>query len=70
MIDFELRTPGRVTLAVYDVAGRRVDTLLDGEYQAAGLHTVRYQSRRASGVYFVRLTADGRSETRKIILLK
>jgi serine protease AprX len=70
MIDFELAAPGRVTLAVYDVAGRLVDTILDGEFRGAGPHSQRYQSRRASGVYFVRLTADGATATRKIVLLK
>lgn len=70
MIDFELAAPDRVTLAVYDVTGRLVDTLLDGEFRGRGVHSVRYQSRRASGVYFVKLTAGDRTATQKIVLLK
>ncbi|HEX5131492.1 MAG TPA: S8 family peptidase, partial [Candidatus Krumholzibacteria bacterium] len=70
MIDFELSADTRVTLAVYDVAGRLVDTLLDNETRGAGRHSVRYQSARASGVYFVRLSAGNESATRRIVLLK
>jgi subtilisin family serine protease len=70
MIDFELVSAGRVTLAVYDVTGRLVDTILDDVYRGAGRYSERYQSTRASGVYFVRLTAGGETATRKIVLLK
>jgi hypothetical protein len=53
-----------VRLAVYDILGREVATLVD-EKQTAGTYTVRYDgSSLASGVYFVRLHAG--SETRMI----
>ncbi|MDH4037962.1 MAG: S8 family peptidase [Candidatus Krumholzibacteria bacterium] len=70
VIDFQLSAPGRVSLSVYDVTGRLVDTLLDDAYRSAGVHSERYQSSRASGVYFVRLTAGGETATRKVVLLK
>ncbi len=70
MIDFEVRSAGPVTIEVYDVTGHQVDTLMNGEYRAAGRHAVRYVSQRASGVYFVKLTTGGETATRKIVLLK
>lgn len=54
---------GPATVAVYDVMGRRVAMLLSGEL-SAGSHTLTLDANGwASGTYFVRITADGRSET-------
>jgi len=64
-----------VRIRVYDVAGRLVSTLVDGE-RPAGRHGVTWsgQSQRggpvASGVYFVKMTARNFGATRKIVLLK
>jgi M6 family metalloprotease-like protein len=62
---------GRLVIDVYDVRGRRVRTLLNG-YRDAGRHRVTWDGtdaageRAAPGVYFVRLTANGAAETRKV----
>ncbi|HET7224395.1 MAG TPA: FlgD immunoglobulin-like domain containing protein [Candidatus Eisenbacteria bacterium] len=70
-----LRATGPATLAVYDVAGRRVRTLLDG-VQRAGARTVTWDgrdeagARLGAGVYLVRLNAGERVETRRIELVK
>ncbi|MBK7141797.1 MAG: T9SS type A sorting domain-containing protein [bacterium] len=74
-IDFSLPVAGDVTLVIYDVLGRSIRTLASGSY-AAGHHTITWDSRDgsgqavASGVYFYRLEAGGRSTTRKMMLLK
>jgi choice-of-anchor B domain-containing protein len=74
-IPFELTRGGRVTLAVYDVAGRRVRSVLDRELPA-GLHEAEWDGRDddgrgvASGVYFYRMHAGERTETRRMVLLK
>ncbi len=66
---------GRAELAIYDVSGRRVATLVDGMV-GPGTHRVRWdgtgESGRAlaSGVYFARLSALGEVRTRKLVLLK
>lgn len=62
-----------VQLAIYDVSGRLVTTLVD-QRQIAGDHAVVWEGRdpahasTASGVYFVRLKVDGEVRTAKIIL--
>ena len=62
-----------VELAVFDVRGRRVTTLLEGT-QATGARTVRWDATDShgfslpSGVYFYRLTAGDLVETKKLIL--
>jgi hypothetical protein len=69
-IAYSLPAETRVRLAVYNVRGERVATLVD-DVVAAGDHTVTWDARGvSSGLYFYRLTAGGFSETRKLILLK
>jgi hypothetical protein len=67
---FAVPKDARVTVKLYDVAGREVRTLVDDTF-APGFHTVPlYADGLASGVYFCRMTADTFSETRKLMLLK
>ena len=60
---FTLPAPGPARLAVYDVQGRRVAVLADGE-RGAGGHAVRWEpGALPAGAYLVRLDAGGRSAT-------
>jgi len=69
-IEYAIPVRQHVRLVVYDLLGRLVGTLVDG-MQDAGHHSVRFDANRLStGIYFYRLTAVGRSETRKMLLLK
>ena len=69
-IPFALAARSRVDLSVYDVRGKLVATLVDGE-RTAGPHSVVWDAtEQASGLYFVRLRADGAERVRKIVLLK
>jgi len=73
--NYGMPTEGRAELRVYDVNGRVVATLVDGDVDA-GNHRVVWNGttdageRAASGVYFYRLTALGETHARKMILLK
>jgi len=74
-IKFQLPSPARVILQVYDILGRPVKTLVD-HMQAAGLHSVVWdgtdqQARRmASGIYIYRLQAGIFSQSQKMILVE
>ncbi len=60
----------RVRLAVYDLQGREVRTLVDG-LQPAGRFEVEMTSKSLpTGVYFVRLQAGGQTLQRKMLLLQ
>jgi len=75
-LSFEIPAAGPAELAVFDVSGRRVATLLHGDRVAAGLHRVTWDgrdergSRVAAGVYFAKLVTSAGSETRKVALLR
>jgi hypothetical protein len=49
LISFTIEKPGRVSLAVYDQQGRQVRTLLAGEPQAAGKHSVPWDGLDRAG---------------------
>ncbi|MFQ5511848.1 MAG: FlgD immunoglobulin-like domain containing protein [Candidatus Krumholzibacteriia bacterium] len=75
-IVFDVPSGGaHVTLAVYDVAGRLVRTLVN-EPTTAGTKRVTWDGRNrsggrvASGVYFYRMRAGDFTRTRKMLLLK
>ncbi|MCK9996476.1 MAG: choice-of-anchor D domain-containing protein, partial [Candidatus Krumholzibacteria bacterium] len=74
-IRFELARPQRVQVSVYDVTGRLVNVLADGQL-GAGHHARLWQGRDSggrqvpSGAYYVRLVADNRVDHHKIMLLK
>jgi hypothetical protein len=64
-VRFRLARAGRVQLAVYDLRGRRVESLVDGE-RSAGEQTVLLSGDGlAPGVYHLKLTTtDGVAATR------
>ncbi len=66
----ELPAAGPVRLDVVDVLGRVVAVLRDGP-MAGGAHEVTLGTGGLpSGVYFVRLRAEGRTETRKLTVVR
>jgi len=80
-IEYELASPGTVTLQVFDASGRLVDVLARGS-MSAGAHSATWNGRNiagtpvASGTYFYRLTVVGangiplRSESKQMTFLK
>ncbi|MBC6952446.1 T9SS C-terminal target domain-containing protein, partial [candidate division KSB1 bacterium] len=69
-IDYAVTKTGLVRLAVYNVIGQKVATLVDG-VRTAGSYTVTWEaSNLASGVYVYRLEAGGQVYTRKLLLAR
>ncbi|MBN2609546.1 MAG: T9SS type A sorting domain-containing protein, partial [Candidatus Fermentibacteraceae bacterium] len=70
MLSFELSNAGHVRLDVYDVSGRIVENLADGE-MASGPHTLEIDgSGLIPGVYMVRLQSGIQQETVMIVLVR
>ncbi len=74
-IPFSLDAPARVEISIYDAAGRRIKSILNGE-MAAGFHREIWtgidESSRpvSSGVYFAVMRAGGSSSSIKLLLLR
>ena len=75
MISYQLPNDAKVTLKVFDILGREVATLIDGEV-GAGIHAATFDgSRLSSGMYFVRLLAQAQggspfTKTIKMLMVK
>jgi hypothetical protein len=70
-IQFSLPETQSVKLTIFDVSGRKVATLFDGERLSAGSHTTTFRADHlSSGVYFYRLEAGGNVQIKKMLLIK
>jgi len=70
-INYRLPEASNVNLAIFDNLGRKIKTLVDNQFNSAGEHQVTWNaSENSSGIYFYRLEVDGRSGTRKMLLVK
>jgi hypothetical protein len=75
IIRFETATPGRVRLALFDLAGRRVKTLMDEEREP-GRYELAWQGgddqgrSLPPGVYALRLAAPDRTDVRKLVRIR
>lgn len=69
-ISFDIPETTNITLKVFDVLGREVATLFQGE-KTAGRHSVNFSAAGfSSGIYLYQLKADDFISTKKMILLK
>ncbi len=74
-IKFSVALDGHVDLAVYDLSGRKIRTLVS-ETRVAGQHTVTWDGTDAagnsvpSGMYFYKYVAGGESTAKKMTLVK
>jgi hypothetical protein len=74
-LTFELPKQMEVELTIFDVLGRKVNTLVKG-VQRAGVHQVLWNGADAqgrsvsSGVYFYRLTTENYNRTLKMVLMR
>ena len=69
-IKYQLQSSTFVTLKVYDILGREVNTLVS-KYQNAGNYSVEFNaSNLPSGAYFYRLDAGKYHDIKKLLLLK
>ena len=70
VIRYQLRTSGMVELSIYDIAGRKVHTLVN-RTQKAGSHTVEFKANGlSSGAYFYKLSFNGNTKAQKMILMQ
>ena len=74
-ISFTTKTNAQVSLVIYNIIGQAVATLIDASL-TAGEHTIIWDTHSSSsgdvssGVYLYRLTVDGYTQTKKMLLLR
>jgi hypothetical protein len=69
-IAFDLPQAGKAAIDLFDITGRKIRTLVDGNLNA-GRHEIAVDgSNLASGMYFCRMQAGSRTMTVKMMLLK
>jgi CubicO group peptidase (beta-lactamase class C family) len=69
-IEFRLERRTDVTLKIFDVLGRYVETLINTTMQAGTHYAVWNAENLSSGIYFYSLQAGGKTEVKKLILLR
>jgi hypothetical protein len=69
-VPYSLATDSPVDLAVYNTRGMRVATLFSGEREAGTYESVWHAANMPSGIYLIRMTAEGRILTQKVVLMK
>jgi len=69
-IKYQIQVGGFVSLKVYDVLGKEVATLVNGE-KSAGSYEIEFDaSKLSSGVYFYNLRSGDFTQTNKMVLMK
>jgi hypothetical protein len=74
-IEFSLSERSKVSMTIYDVSGKLIRTLADGELPV-GDHAMAWNGRDnsgqavSSGVYFLQFVTNNFSQTKKLIVLK
>lgn len=74
-ITFDLPEPQYITLAIYNILGQKVKTLVSASFPA-GTHSFIWQGdnthgeKAAGGVYFMRLTGQNQQITRKLLMVR
>jgi len=69
-IRYSIPKTTEVSLKVYNVLGREIETLVDGVLQAGEYNTDFSSSKLSSGVYFYRLNAGDFVQTKKMVVVK
>ncbi len=75
-ISYQLAKSSHVSVYIYDILGRRVTSLLENEYKAAGSYRLLWNgtttsgSAVASGVYLLVFKSEHLNKTQKLLLLK
>lgn len=69
-IRFGLPAEETVSLAVYNVLGQKVAQLREGVSMESGYHTITWDGKVGSGVYFVRLEAGSFRSSQKLVRVR
>jgi photosystem II stability/assembly factor-like uncharacterized protein len=70
VIEFDISANTRADLSVFDITGRKIETLLKGDL-SAGKYKFDFNAENySSGIYFYRLETSGFTKTMKMVMIK
>ena len=69
-IEYDIPIASPVVIGVFDILGRKVETLVNGFRSPGSYNTVWNADDMSSGLYFYRLRAKDYSEIKRMLLLK
>jgi len=70
IIDYNIVYTGKTTLTIYDMLGRKVETLVNCIMPSGSHQAVWQADNQPSGVYFFKLQTDDDKQTKKMLLLR
>ena len=71
VIEFVVPTSGFATMKVYNVLGQEVATLFEGKAEGGKINSAQFNaSNLPSGLYFYALRSAGKSDTKRMLLVK
>lgn len=69
-IRYGLPEATKVTIELYDMLGRKVETVVKGQ-KSAGTHNAEFKAKDlSSGTYFYRMRAEGFTQTRRLVVTR
>lgn len=69
-INYDLPKDGQVSIALFDLTGRQVASLVN-DFKTAGYYTVQFNATNlSSGMYFYRISSGNFVSTKKMVLIK
>ena len=70
-ISFSIPSEQNITVAIYNMLGEKIITLVNNVYKQAGFHDLKWNaSEYPSGMYFVRIQTPSIIDTKKALLIK
>ena len=69
-IDFSVPSESFVSIDIYDITGRNIQTLVSDNYQPGYYSISWYADTYSSGVYFVKMVSGNYIESQKLMLIK
>ena len=69
-IEYTLSQAENVEITVYDIMGRKVETIYNG-FKSNGAHSITWDaSNKSSGIYYIQIKSNNTIKTEKVVLMK